>query len=99
MSTKNIILDPGIGFGKTIEHNDQILLNLNEFKHFKCRLLVGISRKSFLSINNDKPNDRFEQTIGIGALSAYLGADILRSHDVKETYKMLKILNRLKSYG
>ena len=96
---KNIILDPGIGFGKTIEHNDQILVNLKEFKHFKCKILVGISRKSFLSVGSDKPDDRLNQSIGVGALLAFLGADILRVHDVKETYDMLKIINRLKLYG
>ena len=95
----NIILDPGIGFGKTIQHNDQILLNLNEFKHFNCKILIGISRKSFLSIDFDEPSERLEQSIGVGALSAFFGADIIRVHDVNKTYKMLKIINRLKSYG
>ena len=98
-SKNNIILDPGIGFGKTIQHNDQILLNLNEFKHFNCKILIGISRKSFLSIDFDEPSDRLEQSIGVGALSAFFGADIIRVHDVNKTYKMLKIINRLKSYG
>ena len=99
LSKKNIILDPGIGFGKTIEHNDQILLNLNEFKHFDCKILIGVSRKSFLSIDVDEPSERLEQSLGVEALSAFLGADILRVHDVRKTYKMLKIINRLKSYG
>ena len=76
-SKKNIILDPGIGFGKTIQHNDQILLNLHEFKHFNCKILIGISRKSFLAIDLDKPSDRLEQSLAVGALSAFFGADIL----------------------
>ena len=97
--SNNIILDLGIGFGKTIQHNDQILLNLNEFKHFNCKILIGISRKSFLSIDFDEPSERLEQSIGVGALSAFFGADIIRVHDVNKTYKMLKIINRLKSYG
>tara|TARA_B100000029_G_scaffold375991_1_gene370481 strand:- start:557 stop:1348 length:792 start_codon:yes stop_codon:yes gene_type:complete len=99
MSTKNIILDPGIGFGKTIEHNDQILLNLNEFKHFNCKILVGLSRKSFLSVDNDKPKSRLYQSLASGAIASFLGADILRVHDVRETYLMLKIINRFKAYG
>jgi len=98
-SRNNIILDPGIGFGKTIQHNDQILLNLHEFKHFNCKILIGISRKSFLAIDLDKPSERLEQSLGVGALSAFFGADILRVHDVTKTYKMLKIIDRLKSYG
>ena len=95
----NIILDPGIGFGKTIEHNDQILLNLNEFKHFNCKILVGLSRKSFLSVDNDKPKSRLYQSLASGAIASFLGADILRVHDVRETYLMLKIINRFKAYG
>ena len=54
----NIILDPGIGFGKTVFDNDLIIRKLNIFKKFNLPLLVGISRKSFLSINNDKPKHR-----------------------------------------
>jgi len=99
MPINNIILDPGIGFGKTIEHNDQILLNLNEFKHFNCKIVIGVSRKSFLSINNDKPKSRLYQSIATGAIASYLGADILRVHDVQETYLMLNIINRLRTYG
>ena len=93
------MIDPGIGFGKSIEDNDQILLNLNEFKHFKCKIVLGVSRKSFLRVLNDKPKDRLVQSLAAGAISAFSGADILRVHDVEETYKMLKIVNRLKAYG
>ena len=64
-----------------------------------CQILIGISRKSFLSIDIDKPSDRLEQSLGAGALCAFLGADILRVHDIRKTYKMLKIINRLKNYG
>ena len=99
MSLDDVMIDPGIGFGKTIEHNDQILLNLKEFKHFKCKIVIGLSRKSFLSVSSDKPKDRFSQSLGAGAVSAFLGADILRVHDVEDTYKMLKIINRFKAYG
>ena len=99
MDLNDIIIDPGIGFGKTVKDNDDILINLKEFKHLKCKILIGASRKSFLSIKNDLPKDRLFQTIGIHALSAYNGADILRVHDVEETYKMLKIIDRFKDNG
>ena len=99
MPTSNIMIDPGIGFGKTVEHNDQILLNLNEFKHFNCKIVIGVSRKSFLSVDNDKPEQRLYQSLSSGAIASFLGADILRVHDVEETYLMLKIINRFKSYG
>jgi len=95
----DVMIDPGIGFGKTIKNNDDILLNLQEFKHFKCKIVVGISRKSFLRVSNDIPSDRLPQTIGVNAIAAYKGADILRVHDVDETFKMLNIINRLKAYG
>ena len=99
MSIDDIIIDPGIGFGKTIKDNDDILINLKEFKSLKCKILIGASRKSFLSIKNDLPKDRLFQTIGVHALSAFNGADFLRVHDVDETYKMLKIIDRFKHYG
>ena len=91
----DIIIDPGIGFGKTLQHNKQILLNLNEFKHFGCKILLGISRKSFLCINNDSPDDRLSQSLAIGTLCINEGVDILRVHDIEETYKMIMILNRM----
>ena len=99
MSLDDIILDPGIGFGKTIEDNDTILLNIKEFKHFKCKILLGVSRKSFLKVDNDSPSERLYQSIGVNALSAFNGVDIVRVHDVKETYKTLKIIDRIKAYG
>tara|TARA_B100000029_G_scaffold487157_1_gene542335 strand:- start:1442 stop:2203 length:762 start_codon:yes stop_codon:yes gene_type:complete len=91
----NIILDPGIGFGKTLRHNKEILLNLNEFKHFGCKILLGISRKSFLSINNDLPKDRLSQTLAISTLCLRDGVDIIRVHDVADTFKMINIINRI----
>ena len=99
VNLNDVIIDPGIGFGKTVKNNDDILINLKEFKFLECKILIGASRKSFLSINGDSPEDRLFQTIGVHALSAYNGADILRVHDVEETYKMLKTIDRIKAYG
>ena len=99
MPLNDIIIDPGIGFGKSVKDNDDILINLKEFTYLKCKILIGASRKSFLSVNNDTPKDRLFQTIGVHALSVYNGANILRVHDVKETYKMLQIIDRIKING
>ena len=96
MERKKIILDPGIGFGKSYNDNYQILLNLNEFKHFDCKVLIGTSRKSFLSINNDKPSQRLTQSIISSMISLYSGADILRVHDVEEHMKMFEVIKRCK---
>ena len=90
-----IILDPGIGFGKTIHDNDNIILNLDVFKKNGNLLMIGISRKSFLSFNNDLPTDRLSQSLGILALAVYKGADIVRVHDTCETLKMINILDRI----
>jgi len=95
MKSVDIILDPGIGFGKTLIHNNEILLNLNEFKHFGCKILLGISRKSFLSINDDLPKDRLSQTLSVSALCIQEGVDILRVHDIEDTYKMINVINRV----
>ncbi len=87
IGSKNIILDPGVGFGKTLEHNLSIIKNINKFKVFNCPVLLGVSRKSFIGDLCDEPNP--EGRI-FGSISATLyglenGADIFRVHDVKET--------------
>lgn len=83
-----IILDPGIGFGKTVEHNLEILSRLSEFRSHGLPLLVGASRKSFIgkTLSLD-PEDRLEGSLSAAVISIYGGADILRVHDVKETVR------------
>ena len=81
---ENVILDPGMGFGKTAEHNLQILRNLQEFKSLERPLLVGMSRKRTIGYVLDLPvDDRVEGTAATVALSIANGADIVRVHDVK----------------
>ena len=92
---KNIILDPGIGFGKTSLHNFSILENLSIFLDLNMPLLLGVSRKSlvkkFIKENNSKT---LPCSITL-ALSSYLkGANILRVHDVKETLDAINIFKR-----
>ncbi|MAW75061.1 MAG: dihydropteroate synthase [Candidatus Marinimicrobia bacterium] len=96
LNEKNIILDPGIGFGKTIKDNDNIILNLNKFKELGFELLVGISRKSFLSKDKDDKINRLYPSLGVLAMSVMNGADIVRVHDVDETKQMLSIVDRIK---
>jgi len=92
---KNIILDPGIGFGKTIENNDDIIRNIKHIKKMGFDILMGISRKSFLQYKNDKPSDRLPATLGVTAIMAKMGVDIIRVHDVKDTISMLNSVLRI----
>ncbi|MDD5005898.1 MAG: dihydropteroate synthase [Candidatus Omnitrophica bacterium] len=85
ISGDSIIIDPGIGFGKTLEHNLEILRNLKEFKVLGKPILLGVSRKSFLGkILNAEPDGRIFGTAAAIALSIQNGAHILRVHDVKQ---------------
>ena len=94
---EKIILDPGIGFGKTLEHNLEILKRLKEFKVLGFPLVVGTSRKAFIGkiLNKDRPSDRGNGTLAAVIWTALNGANILRVHDVKQTAEALKILGAL----
>jgi dihydropteroate synthase len=88
----NIILDPGIGFGKTPDHNLEVLRRLSEFKELGCPLLVGTSRKSTIGLVLDLPPDqRIEGTAATVALAIAGGADIVRVHDVKEMARVCRM--------
>jgi dihydropteroate synthase len=88
---ENIIWDPGFGFGKTIEHNLEIIRRLDELKSFGYPVLIGTSRKSTIGkLLNDAPvNDRLEGTAATVALSIANGVDFVRVHDVKEMKKVV----------
>jgi len=91
-----IILDPGIGFGKSLEHNLEILKHLKEFKVFGMPLLVGTSRKSFIGkILNAEVGQRLYGTISSCVLAVTNGAKILRVHDVRQVKEALKVLNAI----
>jgi dihydropteroate synthase len=97
LSRENIILDVGIGFGKTLEHNLTLIKNLNHFKHFGCELLIGASRKSM--INNIIPSttqERLAGTLAIHLKAVENGASIVRCHDVKEHVQALAVLEAMK---
>lgn len=93
-----IIIDPGIGFGKTFEHNLEIIKNLKEFTYLQKPILIGPSRKAFIGkiLGDVPPQERLEGTLGVIAISIFNGANIVRVHDVKETIKVVKIVDAIK---
>ncbi len=91
-----IIIDPGIGFGKTLNHNLEIIRRLREFKSLGRPILVGTSRKSFIgTILNLPPQERLNGTLASCALAITNGADILRVHDVKQVKQLAKVMDKL----
>ena len=95
LNENNIILDPGLGFGKSIEDNLKIISNIGAFKSLGFKLLIGLSRKSFLKYNNNLPADRMLSSIAMQAVCVNNGADIIRTHDVDETISSLHVVNKL----
>ena len=93
---EQIIVDPGIGFGKTIEHNLEIIRRLNEFQRFGYPVLVGPSRKGFIGKILDLPvNERMEGTAAVVAVSIMNGANIVRVHDVKEMKRVARMMDAI----
>lgn len=95
---ENIILDIGIGFGKTLEHNLLLLKNLEHFKHFGSELLVGASRKSMIDkIVPSSIEERISGTLAIHLESINNGASIIRCHDVKDHYQAIEVQKAIKN--
>ena len=94
----DIVVDPGFGFGKTLDHNYQILNDLSFFKELDCPILVGISRKSMIyKILNNDPKNALNGTTCLNTVALSKGANILRVHDVKEAKEIIKLTNFLVS--
>jgi dihydropteroate synthase len=92
ISPDNIVLDPGIGFGKTPEQSMTVLARLNELASFGLPLLVGASRKRFIStVTPSEPHQRLGGSIAAHLLAAQKGARIIRAHDVAETVQALRV--------
>lgn len=91
---KNIIIDPGIGFGKRVKDNYEILQRLHEFKGIGCPILIGLSNKSFLgkSLSLDV-DDRSEATLAAETIAVLNGAKYIRTHNVKNAIKAREIVN------
>lgn len=93
LGVKDIILDPGFGFGKTLEHNYELLNHLEEFRIFELPLLVGVSRKSMIyRLLGTTPQESLNGTTVIDTICLLKGADILRVHDVKEAVETVRIV-------
>lgn len=93
---ENIIIDPGIGFGKTFEHNLEILQNLSYFKALGRPILVGPSRKSFIgNILGVEPSKRIFGTAAAAAIAIKNGADIVRVHDVREMRQVAMVVDSI----
>ena len=97
LGVKDIILDPGFGFGKTLEHNYQLMNHLEELSTFELPLLVGISRKSMIyKLLGTSPEEALNGTTAINTISLLKGANILRVHDVKAAVEAVKIVEKKK---
>ena len=94
---RNIIIDPGIGFGKTASQNLIILKNLNKLKHLQCPILVGTSKKSFIGkILKSEIDNRLYGTIATNAIAIWNGASIIRVHDVTELKEISTMVDSIK---
>nr|WP_303775196.1 dihydropteroate synthase [Bacteroides intestinalis] len=97
LGMKDIILDPGFGFGKTVEHNYELLAHLEEFRVFELPLLVGVSRKSMIyRLLGNTPQDVLNGTTVLDTICLLKGADILRVHDVREAVETVKIVEAMR---
>ena len=90
-----IIVDPGIGFGKNLKHNLEILGRLDEFKGMSGGALLGASRKSFIGMMTGEDSDRLAGSLSAAMIGATAGVDLVRVHDVKETKKAIETINAL----
>jgi len=97
-SVNNVVLDPGIGFGKTLDHNLEIIAELHQFTTLQCPVLVGASRKSMIGqlLDGRPADDRLAGTLAVHYHCLINGASILRVHDVKEAADTVKIFKALK---
>jgi dihydropteroate synthase len=108
MKREQFILDPGIGFGKTLENNVEIIKRLHEFQKFGLPLLIGVSRKSHLGkllrerlglTKMPDASERLEASLAETAVAVLNGASIVRTHDVLQTEKFLTVLDAIRNYA
>ena len=98
LGVKDIIIDPGFGFGKTLEHNYELMNHLDEFQLFELPLLVGISRKSMIyKLLGTTPEEALNGTTVLNTLALMKGANILRVHDVKAAKEAVTLVEKMKS--
>jgi len=96
LNVKDIIIDPGFGFGKTVEHNYELLNNLEIFQKLNLPILVGFSRKSMINkVINTTPEQALNGTTVLNTLALSKGANILRVHDVKEAREVITLYQKM----
>ena len=96
ISSKKIIIDPGFGFGKTLDHNYELLNNLDKFTKINVNILVGISRKSMIgNLLNQNLSKRLYGSLSAAVMSAIKHAKIIRTHDVRETKIAINVIKSL----
>jgi len=99
ISREQLLIDPGFGFGKTVEHNYELLAKLQHFQQFDLPILIGLSRKSMIGELLGKPiGERLAGSLAGAMLAAQNGAQIIRVHDVAETVDVLKVLQATQTY-
>ncbi len=97
--SKEIIIDPGFGFGKTIAHNYQLLANLRMLKTLQLPILVGLSRKSMIyKLLETNPEDSLNATTALHSVALLNGANIIRVHDVKDAVEVRKVINPIQKF-
>ena len=98
LGVKDIIIDPGFGFAKTLEHNYELMNHLEEFSLFELPLLVGVSRKSMIyKLLGTTPEEALNGTTSLNTIALLKGANILRVHDVKEAIEAVRIVGKMKA--
>jgi dihydropteroate synthase len=98
LGQKDIILDPGFGFGKTLEQNYELMQHMSEFKMFDLPVLVGISRKSMIyKLFGTTPQESLNGTTVLNTFALTQGAHILRVHDVKQAVEAVQIVSKIRN--
>jgi dihydropteroate synthase len=92
LAPEQVVLDPGIGFGKTLEHNLQLLAGLGSFKKWRRPTLLGVSRKSFIGqLTGAPPAERLPGSLACAVLAVQAGVNIIRAHDVAATMQAVRV--------
>jgi dihydropteroate synthase len=98
IAKEQIVVDPGFGFGKSLEHNYQMLSNIEKFHELEVPVLAGMSRKSMIgNLLQRDITQRLAGNIAVATIAAQKGAQIIRVHDVKETIDAVKVVNMIKA--
>jgi dihydropteroate synthase len=97
VGSDRICVDPGIGFGKTLEHNLDLLRSLDRFGDLDAGVVIGVSRKRFIGTltETEDPSDRVEGSLAAAVLAAASGADVVRAHDVRVTVRALRVADAI----